>query len=245
MKILNIILKTLLLLGTLAYLVFALVKVSRPTEEMVCTGVEIQIADSGQICLIDKAGIETYLAKQKISPKGRTLADVDIKGVEAKLSANPYIDTVNVFHTATGKLCIRVRPYHPMLHIMAQDGDEFYIDDNGTIIPASDIATELPIVTGYVTRSFASTHLITMGKYLRDDKYWHEQTQQIDIDKQGRVELIPRFADQHILLGEPKNIADKLTRVRMFYDKAMPKAGWNKYKTINATYKGQIICTKQ
>lgn len=244
MKIFKIILKTLLLIGTLAYLIFALVKVSRPTEEMVCTGVEIQIADSGQICLIDKAAIENYLTKQKISPKGRTLADVDIKGVEAKLSANPYIDTVNIFHTATGKVCIRVRPYHPMLHIIAQDGDEFYIDDQGVIIPASDIATDVPVVTGYATRKFASSQLVTLGRYLRDNKYWHEQAQQIDIDKKGNVELIPRFADQHILLGEPKNIADKLTRVKMFYEKAMPKAGWNKYKIINAAYKGQIICTK-
>ena len=245
MKILKIILQTLLLLGTLAYIVFAIVKVSRPTEEMVCTGVEYQIADSGSTALINKAEIERYLAKYKISPKGRTLADIDICGIEAKLSSNPYIDTVTVFHTATGKLCIRVKPYYPILHVMANDGDEFYVDEHGIIIPASDIPAHLPIVTGYATRKFVSTQLLTLARFLRDDQYWHDQVQQIDIDNRGHVELIPRYANQHILLGEPKNIEDKFDRIRTFYEKAMPKAGWNKYDIIDATYKGQIICKKQ
>ena len=41
------------------------------------------------------------------------------------------------------------------------------------------------------------------------------------------------------------HLTEKLARVRLFYEKAMPKAGWNKYNVIDATYADQIICTKE
>ncbi|MBQ7571632.1 MAG: cell division protein FtsQ/DivIB [Bacteroidaceae bacterium] len=237
-------LKSLLLLATLGYLVFALIKVSRPTQEMVCTGVEYTFTDSGQISLIDQPMVEQLLAKNEFSPKGEILADVDMGSITERLSASPYIDTVTCYHTASGKLCIRVTPRHPLLHAFAQDGDEFYVSTQGFVMPAGGIAADLPIVTGHVTRKMAGTRLLTLGRLLQDDEYWRDQAQQIVIDEKGWVEIIPRYSGQRILLGEPKDLEEKLARVRLFYEKAMPKVGWNKYRIINAIYKDQVICTK-
>ena len=78
------ILKTLLLLAALGYLVFAIVKVSRPTEEMACSGMELQIVDSNAVNLVDKASIEKFLSQQKINPEGKTLAEIDIHGIDAQ-----------------------------------------------------------------------------------------------------------------------------------------------------------------
>lgn len=241
---LKTLLKTLLLLAALGYLVFAVVKVSRPAKEMVCTGVEYQFADSGQVNLVDKAAVEHLLGQHKISPKGKTMADIDMRSIEEMLSASPYIDTVSCYHTASGKLCIRIKPMHPMLHVYASDGDEFYADAQGNIIPPGGLSTDLTIVTGHVDRKNVNT-LLALGRFLNEDPYWSQQTEQVNVDTKGRVEIIPRFADQRILLGEPKNFADKLERVRLFYEKAMPKTGWNKYNTLNVAYQGQIICTKE
>lgn len=237
-------LKSLLLLATLGYLVFALIKVSRPTQEMVCTGVEYMFTDSDQIRLIDQPMVENLLAKNDFAPKGKILADIDMTDIIERLSANPYIDTVTCYHTASGKLCIRITPRHPLLHVYAQDGDEFYVDEEGCIMPAGGIAADLPVVTGQVTRKMASTRLMSLGNLLQNDEYWHGQAQQIVIDEKGWVEIIPRYSGQRILLGEPKDLEEKLARVRLFYEKSMPKVGWNKYSIINAIYKDQIICTK-
>ena len=239
------ILKTLLLLAALAYLVFAIVKLSHPTEDMTCTGMELQLVDSNAVNLVDKPSIEKFLSQQKISPKGKKLADIDIHDIEQKLASNPYIDSVTCYHTASGKLCIRVHPMHPICHVYAADGDEFYVDDNGNVMPAGGLNTNLTIVTGNVTRQYATTRLLPLCRFLNTNDYWSHQTEQVNIDSKGNVEIIPRFAEQRILLGEPKNFAEKLERVRLFYEKAMPKTGWNKYNTINASYQGQLICTKE
>lgn len=244
MNIVKTLLKTLLLLAALGYLVFALVKVSRPTDEMVCTGTELLFADSGAVNLIDKATVEKYLVQHKISPKGRRLADIDIRGIEHTLADNPYVDTVTCYHTASGKLCIRIKPLHPIAHVFAQDGDEFYIDDKGTVMPAGGLNADLIVVTGHASRQFVAKRLLPLCRFLSEDVYWNRQTEQVNITPKGEVEIIPRYAQQRILLGEPKNFVPKLERVRLFYEKAMPKTGWNKYNTINATYEGQIICTK-
>ena len=237
-------LKTLLMLIALGYLVFALVKVSRSTDELVCTGVEFQFEDTSEAQLIDAEIMANLLGQYKISPKGKTMAEIDMQDIESRLSAVAYIDTVHCYHTAAGKLCILVTPMHPILHVFSQNGEEFYVNKDGTIIAASGLTTQLPIVTGHVTPKYASTQLITLGKFLRDDDYWKKQVQQINIDEKGMVEIIPTFCQQRILLGEPKHIAEKLQRVRLFYEKAMPKTGWNKYNVINAMYDNQIICKK-
>lgn len=237
-------LKSILLLATLGYLVFALIMVSRPTQEMVCTGVEYSFTDSGQICLIDQPMLEQLMVKNNFLPKGKTMSDIDMSAITERLSANPYIDTVTCYNTASGKICIRVTPRHPLLHVFAQDGDEFYVSAQGIVMPAGGIAVDLPIVTGHVTRNMVGTRLLTLGKLIQDDDYWRNQAQQIVIDEKGWVEIIPRYEGQRILLGEPKNLEEKLARVRLFYEKSMPKVGWNKYSIINAIYKGQVICTK-
>jgi cell division protein FtsQ len=236
-------LKSLLMLVTLGYLGFALIKVSRPTQEMVCTGVEYTFTDSAQASLIDQPMVETLMLKNDFAPKGKILADIDMSDIAARLSANPYIDTVTCYHTASGKLCIRVTPRHPLLHVFAQDGNEVYVDGEGNIMPAGGMATNLPIVTGNVTRKTVG-RLLALGKLLQDDEYWNKETQQISVDEKGWIEIIPRYSGQRILLGEPKDLEEKLARVRLFYEKAMPKVGWNKYSIINAIYKDQVICKK-
>lgn len=239
------ILKTLLLLAAVGYLIFALAKVSRPANDMVCTGVEYQFADSGQTALIDCKMVEHQLAQYKIAPKGCKLADIDIRDIEQKLSQNPYIDTATCYHTAAGKLCIRIRPLHPLLHVFDDGGDEFYVDRQGRIMPAGGLSVNLPIITGHANRKFASTRLITLAQLLTEDPYWSHQAQQVYVDSKGNIEITPSYAGQRILLGEPKNLENKLQRVRLFYEKGLPKIGWNKYNVINATYNKQIICSKE
>ena len=184
-------LKTLLLLAALGYLVFALIKVSRPADEMICTGVEYILTDSSDLSLVDKEMVENLLIRNKIAPKGKMLAEIDTKDIEHRLSAAPHIDTAQCYHTAAGKLCIRVTPAHPILHIFANDGDEFYIDRNGRIIEGGGLSTDLCIVTGHANRKFAGAKLVALGHILQEDPYWSRHTQQVNVTDKGELELIP------------------------------------------------------
>ena len=64
------------------------------------------------------------------------------------------------------------------------------------------------------------------------------------MDPSGQVELIPRVGNHVVLMGSADRYKDKLHRLHFFYKYGMPKVGWNKYKTINLSYEGQIVCIK-
>ena len=239
------ILKYLILLSVIGYLGFALVKVIRPAEEMVCTGVELQFVDKEENTLISEEGVRNILTSHKITPKGQSFGNIDFKEIDSLLSSNPYIDTVTTYSNSAGKLCIKVRTMHPVLHILSDTGDEFYLDRTGRIMARGGLNTNLCIVTGNVTRTYASKHLVTLGNFLCEDPSWSLQAQQVNITKDGEVQLFPRVGDFTIELGEPTHIAEKLSNIRIFYEKGLTAAGWNKYKTISAAYKDQIVCTKK
>ncbi|MBF0956984.1 MAG: cell division protein, partial [Alloprevotella tannerae] len=93
--------------------------------------------------------------------------------------------------------------------------------------------------------AFIRKHLIPLGIFLRDNELWDKQIEQINVSEDHKLTLIPRLGDQVILFGSPDNIAQKFNNLRAFYEKVMPKVGWNKYSRINLENTNQIVCTKR
>ncbi|MEO8088452.1 MAG: cell division protein FtsQ, partial [Bacteroidota bacterium] len=67
---------------------------------------------------------------------------------------------------------------------------------------------------------------------------------QIFVDAAGDMELIPRVGNQTILFGDEKQMEEKFNKLYTFYKKGLSKTGWNQYKTINVTFKDQVVCSK-
>lgn len=61
----------------------------------------------------------------------------------------------------------------------------------------------------------------------------------------GEFVLVPLIGDQKIILGSTRHLDDKLNRLKIFYQKAMPATGWREYETINLKYNGQIVFCKR
>ena len=80
---------------------------------------------------------------------------------------------------------------------------------------------------------------------MQSDDFWNDQIEQIYVNQNNDVELIPRVGEQVIMLGSFENFEEKLANLKLFYDQAVPKVGWDKYSIINLKYKDQIVCTKK
>lgn len=237
--------KTILLLAALGYLVFALVQFSHPAEDVVCSGLDIVMEDTLETAFITEHEVQNIMAQHKLSPDGMKMGDIDLREIEEKLSSSPYIDTVSCYQTANGKLCIQVTPMHPVLHVMTDDGDEYYLDRTGETMPVGNLNANLCIVTGHFTRKYAANMLAPLGEYLLHDEYWNLQTQQIVVGKKGHVDLYPRVGEFYFHLGLPTNLADKLSRARLFYEQGVVNAGWNRYSEVNVEYSGQVVCKRR
>ena len=81
--------------------------------------------------------------------------------------------------------------------------------------------------------------------YVRTHDFWNAQIEQVYVNADGELELIPRVGNQTILFGDEKGMEEKFSKLYTFYKEGLSKTGWNQYKTINVTFKDQVVCSKK
>ena len=101
------------------------------------------------------------------------------------------------------------------------------------------------MATGYIDRQFASHQLLEVVRVLDRSEFWKAQVEQINVTRDGQIELVPRVGDHLLILGTADNVEDKLERLMNFYSKGLDNVGWNKYRSISVAYDGQVVCKKR
>lgn len=228
-----------------AYLVAAITAFNRKPEGEVCRGIRIEIRDSVYAGFVTKKEITGLLEKKGINPIGRKMERIHTKTIENELAGHPLIDQAECYKTPGNELCVELTQRIPILRIMSDNGENYYIDNKGTVMPSSArCVAQVAIVTGRVEKSFAMRELHKFGVYLQNNSFWNAQVEQIHVLPNHRIELVPRVGNHIIYLGKIDKYEQKLNRVKEFYTKALNKVGWNKYSRINVEFSNQIICTK-
>ncbi|MBO7067729.1 MAG: cell division protein FtsQ [Bacteroidaceae bacterium] len=241
----KIIFKITLLLLVAGYLVFAIVKFSQRTEERICEAVDIQITDSLEGGFVTTDYIHNILTKNKVFAEGQKLSNIDIQGLEKILQNDPYIDSARCYCSAASHLCIYVIPQRPILHVIQDNGDNYYLDGSGATMPVDNMNIDLCIATGNITKNYARNNLMELAKFVYEHDFWNKQIEQIHVTANNEIELYPRVGEHVIILGTVDNFRKKLENLMIFYKNGLSKTGWNKYSAINLSYNGQIVCTKK
>ena len=237
--------KLVLLLGVIVYLVFAFTRFNKPNEKDTCQAVNIVITDSAQASFIDADEVERLLKDSRIYPLGRTMVDINGKAIQQFLLKNPLIADAVCFKAPGGEVNISIKQRLPVVRIMADNGEDYFIDNKGSVMPRVKYAADVVIATGHISHDYARRHLFRLGRHIQNDPFWNDQTEQIHVDPQGNIEIVPRVGDQILNLGKPTDLQKKLENLRTFYEKAMNTVGWNKYARISAEFNNQIVCTKK
>ena len=141
-------------------------------------------------------------------------------------------------------------------------GETFFVDEEGVVVRKRNLFNpRLHIVGGNVTitskmlegvsvldTSIKNTILrdiYFIVDYISDDDFWSAQIDQIYVDRDDEIDLIPRVGNHVIHLGPPENFEGKLRNLEAFYEEVLPEVGWNKYSLINLEFKDQIVCKKR
>ena len=238
--------KIFILLAIVGYLGFAFYEFAAKAEDRTCEGVSIEILDSIPVPegFITESYIRSVLTQNKISPEGMKIRDINLEQVEQLMLEESHIERAKCFFNSVGMLCIKVVPQHPVLHVINQKGEDFYLANNGLTMPTGSFNVELCVATGNITKAFASEHLLELAKFIHDDLFWSEQIEQIHVVSPEQIELYPRVGQHVIELGSVDNFQEKLQHLRLFYREGLDRVGWNKYQTISLAYDGQVVCTR-
>lgn len=230
--------------GLLIYLAFAIIRFSDNEEDKICNKLYITVKDSAQLQFITREDVFNALVKNDIRIRGRRLGDINTENIEQKLYRNPVIKKVDCYITPSGDISIDVWQREPLFRVCGPLN--FYVDIEGRVLPVSrDFTVYVPVVTGELNKQFATTKLKDFVLFLHNNEFWNAQVEQIDIDSDSNVVLVPRVGDHEIELGTLDDYEQKLQKLKVFYVEGLNKIGWGDYKSISIKYKNQVVCTKK
>lgn len=229
-----------------AYLLLAITAFNKPGVTTThCTEVKIDIEQNGTIAGFMNANeIKRILIRERVYPLSWNMDDISARKIEESLQKSPFIEKAECHKTQTGHVCIRVRQRIPVVRVMADNQDNYYVDTHGSMMPESRYVANLIVATGVISRKYAQSTLTRIASLILRDPFWKNQIVQINILPDSSVELVPRVGEHIIYLGPPINVENKLERMRKFYLYGLNKAGWNKYNYISVEFNNQIICKK-
>ena len=228
------------------YLVYSAVGMTdRHEDTRLCQGVDLHITDSLHFDLIDEEMVIGVLQEHSIDPVGLPLEDIDPEKIEATLMLHPLVGKVQCYKTGGDLLRINLTSKVPLVRVINNRGNDFYVDSKGEILSQHSLAVQLPVATGYIDRQFAANELLQVVRALDRSEFWKAQVEQINVTKDRQIELVPRVGDHLLILGTADNVESKLERLMNFYEKGLDNVGWNKYRSISVAYEGQVVCKKR
>lgn len=248
------------------YLVVGLIFVAKMSRQVVCKEIKVKVVDSTENSFVTSKSIKRMIAQKGKSPIGKPLWSINTKDLERNISSVMSVRDVQIYKTIDGTLTVKVKQRTPTVRIFNSKNQSYYIDDQGLILPLSERFTaHVLVINGNINEPFPVApnqdiserdtsvfkhetlikRLYDFAKFIIDDDFWNAQIVQVYVNDYNNIELIPRVGPPLILLGSLDGYERKLAKLKLFYEKALPAEGWNKYKMINLKYSNQIICTKQ
>jgi len=219
------------------------------------TVTNIKILIPGADNFIEREEIDAILKQNEGKLIGRKLEQINLHAIEEKIKSNPYIALATVYADMEGVIHIEISQRQPLLRIISSSGQDFYIDKNGLKMPVSpNFTANVVVANGHILEHFSgkvdtlitkmASDLYKTALFLKKDTLWDSQIEQIFVNDKDDIELIPRVGNQRIILGNADSLQTKMTNLLTFYKEAMPKVGWDTYKTINIKYTNQVVCEK-
>ncbi len=258
-----------------AYLVMAMISWNKPSSTTLCKEVTIRIADENTHGFLNQNEIQRLLKKHGIYPLGEPVSATDTRHIETELKNMPFINKAECSITQQGHVYITVTQRTPLIRIKNNKNQDYYIDDQGGIMPNSQYVSNLIIATGNISKYYAKNYISAIARYLMNDDVWSKGIEQINITPDLHVELIPRNAEHVVNIGRlPKFSKDypgkkreeqlqaymhrQLTRLELFYryvpqtltppspaDTTKNSLNSQTYDYINLEYNNQIICQRR
>lgn len=241
--------------------------VKEAQEESVISNPIIVIKVNGENAFLTEDELYTRLVRRGLIYNGQHYKGLKIHEIEKFLLSMSEIKSAKVFSNIGSTWSIEVEIRKPIARIFNKYGESFYLDDLGfTMVPSSLYTARVVVVTGDIPDRVSSESvpiiinnvtlktnrklddLYRISHYVCSDELLQAQIGQIHCKSNGDYVLVPQVGDQIIVFGTARTdqeVFEKFEKLKIFYKKAMPYEGWNKYDEISLKYDKQIVCKKK
>lgn len=263
-KILGIILWILIISGSITIFAF----VQNKWNATICKALNIFVKHNPfrENYFIKEDDIRKLIAERFGQVENIPVKNINVNYLERLMYTNPWVYKADVYLTINGVVHIKIEPREPILRIINQYGESYYMDSDGRLMPwSSDFTPYVPVVTGNISETYTRWHDISMteiinndtlkthtilddfylmAKFILPDEFWSSHVEQIYLNHHGEMELIPKAGNHRIILGNADNLEEKFWKLKAFYKHGLKRTGWEYYDTLNLKFENQIVCTK-
>lgn len=244
LKLIGLLFLIIFIIGTLAF-------TSIESKNIMCTDIEV-VFDNDELINVDKDKLIRIVKNTDSKILKKTLGEINSEEIEDEIEKVPAILTADVYKlmvsekgTYKGVLVVNVKHREPVMRVINSSGS-FYIDKFGVRIPvSSSYSTNVLVASGSVSEQFAVEKLLPFVLYVNDDDFWSAQIQQIFVEEDGDILLVPLVGGHIIELGDTENFPHKLNIMRAFYKQVLAKNNWDKYERVSLKYNNQVVAKRR
>lgn len=193
--------------------------------------------------------------------------ELDIAAVETFVRSISQVKQADVYQFVNGNWKIDVYIRKPIARLFNNKGESYYLDSEGNTMQIKPSHTaRVLVVTGDFRddpKSISVPEIINndslksirklddiyrISNYVCKDPLFHSLLGQVHLEKNGDFVIIPIVGEQKIIFGSAysdREVEKKFEKLRVFYEEAMPYAGWDTYSEISLKYRDQIVCKKK
>ncbi|MEZ4907759.1 MAG: hypothetical protein R2771_09030 [Saprospiraceae bacterium] len=241
----------LIILGTVGIMVLLYFSIMKKSSQKLAT-VNIDIVATDEAKLLEDVDVLNYLHRvlgQKFEQQ--KLSGLDLKKIEDILDESNFISKSEVYVTSNNILHIKCFLNEPIIRVANKSKSDFYIDSTGNAIPLSKrAAAHVPMLCGNFSKidftkldkeGTLGNEVLVLSKKIHNDEFLNALVEQIYINDNQKIILIPKVGNQKLEFGKLDMIDDKLEKIKIFYKTGMTGSGWRKFNTINLEWEGQVV----
>jgi cell division protein FtsQ len=188
------------------------------------------------------------------NPIGKATSEVSLTQLEEVINAYPEVKSVRAYVSFSGRLHIRIKERRAIAQLINIKGDVCYLDSSMRMIPAKkNQQAPVIILNGHINQKIAlgkkinaqwQAKLKDLLIFINQNSFWENHFEQCYVDKFSQLMLYPNIGRHSIVMNNVENIDEKFENLRLFYDKGLKHMGWDHYRSINISYRNQIVTTR-
>lgn len=200
--------------------------------------------------LVTKKGVKTmfrnYLGYEL---EMSAIRDLDLMDMERMLERDDRIQDAEVYVDSKDRLYIAILQREPIVRVFSKNNTSYYLDSKGMVIPAFKGSTiRVPVASGniddYKEGFLEGKHntlqdVYAVAKYIHEDEFLSALIEQIDIQDNGEIMMVPKVGRQKLDFGHVEStemLAERFDKMKQMYKGGMEHLGWRKYDVLTLKY---------
>lgn len=228
-----------------ALLASAAVWANHCSQLEVCKSVEVVVLNDDSVTFVTPKGVIRELEVNNIYPDGKLVSGLDTDSMERVLNRCDYLESAECFVSNTDRLVIEVRQFMPVMRVYDRgDGSVYYVNRRGKkMVVDGRYHIDVPVVEGDFTGGFKPLRLLPLINHVERDTSLVGLVSMYTVRDSNNVCFVPTICGHIVNLGRVESLESKFRKLKLFYDKVLPRKGWDAYTEISLKWDYQVVGT--